>query len=79
MMCKFQKAQNKEEIYYALVGCGLFPKKQKGSHKGTRDLLYIDNDILKESKIRWKNSAIAWTDYKKGLQYGPTRMDNRLS
>ena len=38
-------AQIREEIYYSLISCGLFPEKPKGCHKGTRrtgDLLHIN-------------------------------------
>ena len=44
----------------------LFPEKQKGCHKrnrGTGELLYIDQHILKESQMRWKNLAMVWIDY----------------
>ena len=45
MMWKIFTAQIREEIYYSLTSCGLFPDKQKGYCKGSRgtaELLYID-------------------------------------
>ena len=33
--------------------------------RGTEELLYIDQNILNESKTRRKNLAMAWIDYKK--------------
>ena len=47
---------------------GLFPEEQKGSLKGTRgtgELRYIDQHILKESKTRRKNLSMVWIDNKK--------------
>ena len=47
---------------------GLSRDEQKGCHKGTRgtgDLLNIDQHILKKSKTRRKNIAIACFDNKK--------------
>ena len=48
-----------EEIYYSLVSREVFPEEQKRCRKGTRetgDLLYIDQHILKESKMTKKCS-----------------------
>ena len=67
-MWKILTAQIREEIYYSLTSRGLFPEEQKGCRKGsigTAELLYIDQDILSESKTRRKNLAMAWIDYKK--------------
>ena len=68
MMGQILTTQIKEEIYYSLTSRGLFPEEQKGSHKGSRstaELLYTDQHIPNESKIRRKNLAMAWVDYKK--------------
>ena len=68
MMWKISTAQIREEIYYSLTSRGLFPEEQKGCRKGfrgTAELLYRDQHILNESKIRRKNLAMAWIDYKK--------------
>ena len=65
MIWKILKAQIREEIYYSLECCGLFPEEQKGRYKETRetgDLLYTDQHILKE---RQKNLVMAWIDNKK--------------
>ena len=62
MMWKILTAQIREEIYYSLKSCGLFPEEQKGCCKGTRgtaELLYIYQHFLNESKNRRKNLAMA--------------------
>ena len=38
-----------------------------------------DLHILKDSKTRRKNLAMALIYYKKSLEYDPTKLDNRLS
>ena len=40
------------------------PRKQKGTRKGTRDLLYIDQQILKDCKTKRKILATTLIDYK---------------
>ena len=68
MMWKILTAQTREEIYYSLMSCRLFPEEQKGCRKGTRGtgkLLYVDQHILNESKTSRKNLAMACIDYKK--------------
>ena len=61
VMQKILTAQIREGIYYLLISHKLFPEEQKGCYKGTRgtgNLLYIDQHILKESKMRLKNVAM---------------------
>ena len=73
-MWKILTAQIREEIYYSLTRCGLFPEEQKGCHKGsksTAELLYINQHILNEGKTRWKNLAIVWIDDKKAYDMVP--------
>ena len=68
MMWKILTAQIREEIYYSLVCYGLFPEKQKECHKetrGTGDLLYFDQYILQEGKVKQKNLGMMQIDYKK--------------
>ena len=68
MMCKILTAQLREEIYYSLECCWLFPEEQKGYHRGTREIndpLYIDQHTLKEAKMKQKNVAMTWTNNKK--------------
>ena len=63
---------NRGGIYYSLISCKLFTEEQKECHKGTREtagLLYTDQRILNESKVRRKNLAMAWIDYK-NLRHG---------
>ena len=67
-------AQIREEIHYSLTSRGLFPQEQKGCRKGskgTAELLYIDQHILNERKIRWKNLAKAWIHHKKAYDKVP--------
>ena len=55
MMWKILTAQIREEIFCSLTSRRLFPDKQIGYCKGSRgtaDLLYIDKNILNESKTR---------------------------
>ena len=50
-MWKILTALIREEIYYALTSCELFPEEHKGCHKeyrGTPELLYIDQHNRKE-------------------------------
>ena len=73
-MWKILTAQMREEIYYSLTSCGLFPGAQRGCCKGSRgtaDLLYIDQHILNECKPRRKNLDMAWIDCEKAYD-----MDN---
>ena len=65
---KISTAQTREVIYESLKSCELFPKEQKGCHKGSRgtgELLYIDQHMLNESTTRRKNLAMAWIENKK--------------
>ena len=74
IMWKILTAQIREEIYYSLTSCGLFPEEQKGCCKwsrGTAELLYMDQHILNDSKARRKNLAIARIDYKKAYDMVP--------
>ena len=74
MMWKILTTQVKEEIYFSLTSCGLFPEEQKGCRKGSRgtgELLYIDQHIINESKTRRKNLAMTWIDYKKAYDMVP--------
>ena len=62
------------EIHYSLISHKLFSKEQKGcgkGTKGTRELLYIDQHILNESKTRQKNLAKAWIDNKEAYDMVP--------
>ena len=82
VMWKILTAKIRENIYYSLKSRELFPDEQKGCCKESRgraELLYIDQHILTESKTSRKNLAMAWIDYKKGIWYGPTKLDNTLS
>ena len=79
MMWKILIAQIREETYSSLTSRGLFLEEQKGCRKGSRgtaELLYIDQHILNETKIRRENLAMAWIDYKKHV---PAKLDDKLS
>ena len=53
-------------IYYSRTSRGLFPNEQNGRWKGSRaELLYINQQILNESKTRRKNLDMVWIDNKK--------------
>ena len=57
-----------DQIYAHLDEENLLPEEQKGYRKGSRgtnNLLYIDQAVIKEVKSRNKNLAMAWIDYKK--------------
>ena len=63
-----------ESIYTFLDDSKLFPGEQKGCRKGSRgtnDLLYIDQRMMKEAKQRRKNLAMAWLDYCKAYDLVP--------
>ena len=67
LIWKILPAQKREEIYISLISRGLFPEEQKGCRKATRgtgELLYVDQNILKDNKTRRKHPAMAWIDYK---------------
>ena len=66
MMQKILTAQIKEEIYN-------LPQVNQ-TH---RELLYIDQRILNESKTRRKNLAMTGIDYKKHM-ICPAKRDNKL-
>ena len=68
MTRKILTAQLREEIYNSPTSRGLFPKEQKRYREGSRgtaELLYVDQNIVSESKIRRKNLAMAWMNYKR--------------
>ena len=74
MMWKILTVQIREKNYYSLTSRRLFPDEQKGCRKGSRgtaELLYIDQHILNESKIRRINLAMTWIDYKKAYDMLP--------
>ena len=74
IMCKILTAQIWEEIYNSLTNRGLFPEEQKRCCKGSRgtaELLYKDQHILNQGKIRRNHLAMAWIDYKKAYDMVP--------
>ena len=63
-----------DEIYDYLENKMLLPEEQKGCRrksKGTDDILFIDKMILREVRMRKKNLAVAWIDYKKAYDMVP--------
>ena len=71
--------QNREEIHDPLISRRLFPKEEKGCFKraqGTWEFVYVDELILKDSKVRQIcNYGVDWLH--EDLWYGPTKLDNR--
>ena len=67
---KIHTEKIREEIYDLLTSRRLFLEEQKGCHKGSRgtgELLYTDQHILDVNKVRQKNLAMAWIDYKRAF------------
>ena len=67
-MWKFLAGILEDEIYDYLEKNILLLEEQKGCRqkcKGTGDLLFIDKMILWKVRMRKKNLAVAWIDYKK--------------
>ena len=61
-MWKILTAQIRKGVSLSLLHHGLFPEEQKiccWDRGGTGDLLNIDQQLLKEGKVKWKNVAIA--------------------
>ena len=76
MIWKILTAQISEEIYNSLISSDYSPYEQKGCCKetrGTGELLYIDQHILKDIKTRRSNLAMAWIDSKKAYDMVPQR------
>ena len=46
MMWKIITAQIRENIYYSLISCRIFPKNRKDAARGPEELLYINKHIL---------------------------------
>ena len=68
LMWKLLTGMIAEDMYIHLEGRGILPEEQKGCKKGSRgtnDLIYIDQQILREVKSRKKNLTTGWIDYKK--------------
>ena len=81
IMWKILGAQIRGKIYYSLTSRGLLFEEQKGCCKESRntaELLYIDQHILNESKIRMKNLATALIDYKKAYDMVPIKWISKL-
>ena len=63
-----------DEIYSFLEENQILPEEQKGCRRksrGTGDQLYIDKMILREVKVRKKNIAMGWIDYRKAFDMVP--------
>ena len=81
-MWKIVTTQIREEIYNSLVFHGLLPEDQKKCRKktrGTDDLLYIEEQMLKKVKTMQKKLSHDMDGFKKGLWYSLTNLDNRIS
>ena len=63
-----------DDLYSHLENKDLLPVEQKGGRKGsrgTKDQLLIDKMIIRNSKRRQTNLAMAWIDYKKAYDMVP--------
>ena len=63
-----------EEVYGFLDTNLLLPEEQKVCRRKSRrtnDLLFIDQMIIKEVKIRKRHLSMAWIDYKKAYDMVP--------
>ena len=72
-MKEIRNAQIKEEISCSLVYCGLFSEEHKGYRKRTEgryDQLYLDQNIFKETKTRWKMSVLTKKGHDKTRKFG---------
>ena len=61
-------------LYEFIVESDCLPLEQKGCKKksrGTKDQLLIDKAILKDSKKKHRNLAMAWVDYRKAYDMVP--------
>ena len=79
MIWKTLTAQIREEIYFSQTGPGLFPEEEKGCCKGSREtgkLLYIDQQ-QEQDETQKSSYGLDWQQ--KGVWYGPTKLDNKLS
>ena len=71
MMWKILTAKIREETYNSLIIGGLFPEKQKGCCKwtiGTEDLLYINQHIRKQSKVKRRKCSYDVDWWQKGIR-----------
>ena len=81
MMWKILTVQIREEIYNSLTNRGMFPDEQKGCckwSKGTAELLYIDQHIMKK-KEQTEKSSYGLDRQRKGIWYGSAKLVNKLS
>ena len=63
-----------EDMYCFMKNENLLPEKQKGCRRksrGMKDQLLIDKTILKNSRKRRTNLAMAWIDYRKTYDFVP--------
>ena len=74
IMWKILTRQIRKEMYYSLISCRLFLAEKKWCLKGTRELLWIDQHILNESKTRRKNLAMARINNKKANENVPQNL-----
>ena len=74
LMWKLTTAIISDMMYDHLDGANLLPCEQKGCRRkirGTKDQLLIDKLVLKDSKKRRVNLAVAWIDYRKAYDMIP--------
>ena len=74
IMWKLLTSVISEAIYQHLDSNEMMPWEQKGcgrGSRGTKDQLCIDKGVMKDSKKRKTNLAMAWIDYKKAYDMVP--------
>ena len=74
MMWKLMTGIIAENLYKMLEESDILPMEQKGCRRkstGTKDQLLINKMILNDCRMRHKNLAMAWVDYKKAYDMVP--------
>ena len=65
---RYKTCSQKFDLHKFVITNLLLPQEQKRCRRksrGTNDLLFIDEMIMREVKMRKRNLSVAWIDYKK--------------
>ena len=74
LMWKLLTGTLAEKLYQHFLLNKLLPDEQKGCRKrsrGTKDQLLIDKTLLREAKVKKRNLAMGWIDYRKAYDMVP--------